>query len=154
MSEMTLGRILFDLIAAGVATAGFGLMFRTQTKSLLPGAVIGGVGYLIYDVIFLAGGSATVASFAGALAVGLLAEAAARLLKGPAIVYATMGAIPLVPGAWLYRTMEHIIVADYGQATAVGLETIMIAGAIAMALGCSTVLARMVLRRQRHRKTE
>ena len=43
---MTLGRIFFDLIVSGVATAGFALLFRTEMRSLLPGALIGGVGYI------------------------------------------------------------------------------------------------------------
>ena len=50
---MTLGRIFFDLIVSGVATAGFALLFRTETRSLLPGALIGGVGYIVYDALAL-----------------------------------------------------------------------------------------------------
>lgn len=146
---MTIGRILFDILAAGLATAGFGLMFRTQGKFLLPGAIIGGLGYVIYDWIMLVGGSATVASFAAAAFVGAASELIARLLKGPTIVFATMGVIPLVPGYGLYRTMESIVKADYTKATAVGFETIMIAGAIAIALGFATVLARRVAYRKK-----
>ena len=146
---MTMERVLYFLLSAGLATAGFGMMFRTQYKSLLPGAIIGGIGYVLYEVMMLVNGSATVASFVGAVFVGLAAEFAARWLKSPAIVYTTMGIIPLVPGAWLYRTMLHVIHADYATATAVGLETIMIAGAIAMALGFSTIVARGALRLQR-----
>ena len=145
---MTIGRILFDLVAAGLATASFGLMFRTKCRSLLPGAVIAGVGYIVYDWIVLGGGSATVASFAAALLIGVLSELAARLLKAPTVVFATMGVIPLVPGYGLYRTMEYIVKADYPSATAVGFETLMIAGAIAAAIGFSNVMARRVLRLQ------
>lgn len=146
---MTFGEILYCFAAAAVATAGFGMMFRTQHKSLLPGAIIGGIGYVLYELIVRGYGSAAVASFAAALFVGLASELTARLLKGPAIVFATAGIIPLVPGAWLYRTMLHIVNADYSNAIAVGLETIMIAGAIAMALGFSTVVARGALRMRR-----
>ena len=142
---MTFGKFLYFFIAAGVATAGFGMMFRTQHKSLLPGAIIGGIGYVLYEWIMQEYGSAAVASFAAALFVGLASEVVARCLKGPAIVFATAGIIPLVPGAWLYRTMLNIVNADYTTAIAVGLETIMIAGAIAMALGVSTVIARGAL---------
>ena len=143
---MTLGKFLFDLVVAGLATAGFGLMFRAQGKSLLPGAVIGGVGYVVYDWIVLCGGSATVGSFVGALVVGVMAELAARLLKGPTVVFANMGVIPLVPGYGLFHTMEYIVKADYINATAVGFETLMIAGAIAAAVGFSNVMARRLLR--------
>ena len=143
---MSLDKILFFLVSAGLATAGFGMMFRTQYKSLLPGAVIAGIGYVLYEMMMQATASAAVASFAAAVFVGLASEIAARKLKSPAVVFTTMGVIPLVPGAWLYRTMLHIVNADYATATAVGLETIMIAGAIALALGFSTVMARSILR--------
>ena len=50
---MTLGRIFFDLIVSGVATAGFALLFRTETRSLLPGALIGGVWGALIGFLFL-----------------------------------------------------------------------------------------------------
>lgn len=139
---MTFGRILFDLIIAGLATAGFGLLFRAKKEQLLPGALIGGVGYIVYDFIVLEYASAPVAAFLSCLFVGLVAEAAARLLKEPAIVFATMGVIPEVPGYGLYRTMEYAVNNDYEMAISVGIETIMTAGAIALSLGFATVIAR------------
>lgn len=143
---MTLGRILFDLVVAGIATAGFGLLFRTEHRSLLPGAIIGGIGYLVYDAILLGTGSTTAAAFAAGVLIGLAAEGTARVLKSPAIVYATMGVIPLVPGYGLYRTMEYMVQTDYTRALSAGMETVLVAGAIATSLGFSTVIARNILR--------
>ena len=100
---MTLGRIFFDLIVSGVATAGFALLFRTETRSLLPGALIGGVGYIVYDALALSSGSTVLAAFFACLLIGAISELAARLLKGPTIVFATMGVIPIVPGYGLTR---------------------------------------------------
>ncbi len=149
---MTITRALFDLIVAGVATAGFALLFRTQTRSLLPGALIGGIGYILYDWITLATGSAPVAAFFAGLFIGTAAECAARVLKGPTIVFATMGIIPPVPGYGLYRTMELIVLQDYTSAIAKGCETLMIAGAIALSLGFSAVVARSVLQKKQEKR--
>ena len=143
---MSMGRILFDLVVAGIATAGFALLFRTEPKSLLPSSILGGVGYIVYDALLLSSGSAFVAAFVAGVLVGISAEITARLRKGPAIVYATMGVIPLVPGYGLYRTMEYMVQADYVQALSAGMETLLVAGAIAMSLGFSTVVARNVFR--------
>ena len=143
---MTIGRILFDLVVAGVATAGFALLFRTEAKSLLPSAILGGVGYVVYDALLLGLDSAPVAAFVAGVLVGISAEITARLRKGPAIVYATMGVIPLVPGYGLYRTMEYMVQTDYMQALAAGRETALVAGAIALSLGFSTVVARNAFR--------
>jgi uncharacterized membrane protein YjjB (DUF3815 family) len=148
---MTTARVLFDLIVAGIATAGFGLLFRAETKSLAPGALIGGIGYVLYDALVLEFGSAPVAAFAACLLVGAVSEAAARLLKSPTIVFATMGVIPLVPGYGLYQTMEYMVSQDYTRALATGMETLLVAGAIAMSLGFSTVIARRLLRMARRR---
>ena len=81
---MTIGRILFDLVVAGVATAGFALLFRTEAKSLLPSAILGGVGYVVYDALLLGLDSAPVAAFVAGVLVGISAEITARLRKGPA----------------------------------------------------------------------
>ena len=75
---MTLGRIFFDLIVSGVATAGFALLFRTETRSLLPGALIGGVGYIVYDALALSSGSTVLAAFFACLLIGAISELAAR----------------------------------------------------------------------------
>ena len=73
---MTIGRILFDLVVAGVATAGFALLFRTEAKSLLPSAILGGVGYVVYDALLLGLDSAPVAAFVAGVLVGISAGAA------------------------------------------------------------------------------
>ena len=91
------------------------------------------------------------AAFISCLLVGLVAEAAARILKGPTIVFATMGIIPMVPGYGMYRTMEAVVQADYERAISVGIETIMVAGAIALSLGFATVIARRLISRRRAR---
>ena len=131
---MTLGRIFFDLIVSGVATAGFALLFRTETRSLLPGALIGGVGYIVYDALALSSGSTVLAAFFACLLIGAISELAARLLKGP--------------------TMEYMVQSDYSSALAIGMETLLVAGAIAMSLGFTTVFARAMLRRHAKAQTK
>ena len=143
---MTLARALFDLIVSGIATAGFGLLFRTERRALLPGALLGGAGYVVYDALLVLTGSAPLSALLGGLTAGLGAEIAARVQKSPAIVYATMGVIPLVPGYGLYRTMEFMVQADYVQALGAGMETALVAGAIALSLGAATVFARNLFR--------
>ena len=81
-------------------------------------------------------------------------ELAARLLKGPTIVFATMGVIPIVPGYGLYQTMEYMVQSDYSSALAIGMETLLVAGAIAMSLGFTTVFARAMLRRHAKAQTK
>ena len=56
------------------------------------------------------------------------------------------GIIATLPGFGLYNTMLLLIQGDYQQAASVGASTMLTFGAIALALGCSTV----VFRKLRH----
>ena len=76
------------------------------------------------------------------LAVDLLAEMLARRQKAPAIIYALIGVVPLVPGAGLYRTMLALVLKDYASAAAIGVETVLISGCIALAIAIVTLFAR------------
>ena len=62
------------------------------------------------------------------------------------VIDALRRVIPLVPGYGLYRTMEYMVQTDYMQALAAGMETALVAGAIALSLGFSTVVARNAFR--------
>ena len=65
-----------------------------------------------------------------------------------------MGVIPIVPGYGLYQTMEYMVQSDYSSALAIGMETLLVAGAIAMSLGFTTVFARAMLRRHAKAQTK
>ena len=77
---MTIGRILFDLVVAGVATAGFALLFRTEAKSLLPSAILGGVGYVVYDALLLGSAAGAAAGIPSNLVQAAFGIAASTLL--------------------------------------------------------------------------
>ena len=66
----------------------------------------------------------------------------ARRQKAPAIIYALIGVVPLVPGAGLYRTMLALVLKDYASAAAIGVETVLISGCIALAIAIVTLFAR------------
>ena len=128
-----------------------GLAITNAIRDTVNGDLVSGVARtadaLLKAVAIAAGvGAAPVAAFVAGVLVGISAEITARLRKGPAIVYATMGVIPLVPGYGLYRTMEYMVQTDYMQALAAGMETALVAGAIALSLGFSTVVARNAFR--------
>ena len=141
---MELHKLLLDFIAAAIGAAGFGLLFKVEAKKLLPGALIGGLGYLIYDLVTYATASSTFGAFAAGLLIGLLTDISARLFKTPSVVFATMGIIPLVPGYGMYHTMELFVLGDPTGGLSACMETLLMAGALAMALGFSTVFTRLL----------
>ena len=67
-----------------------------------------------------------------------------EMKKAPATLFASVGLIPVVPGGGMYRTMHALIQGDYPAAANYGVETVLIAGslALAVALVSSVVRAR------------
>ncbi|MDK2810897.1 MAG: hypothetical protein PWR27_1606, partial [Petroclostridium sp.] len=69
-----------------------------------------------------------------------LSEFFARQFKMPVTIFLTSGIIPLVPGAGLYYTMLELVQNNYAAAISKGVETIFIAGSIAVAIAISSSL--------------
>ena len=83
--------------------------------------------------------------FVATIAVSILAEVLARLLKAPATIF-------LVIGGGLYYTMDYLINGNYAMFTAKGLQTAAAAGAIAAGASMVTSIVRMLTWRKQQAK--
>lgn len=106
----TFGFFLEDIFWAGLATLGFAVLFNVPRR-LLPACILcGAAGHVVRQLlVVMFGASLEVATFAGAIVVGLLGEVFARRWHAPAIIFQVAAAIPLVPGAFAYRGMLALI---------------------------------------------
>lgn len=145
-------KLLIDFFAAGLGSIGFGAMFKAQNRSLLPGGIIGGLGYVLYDLCGMFSLNPVFAAFLAALFVGVLGEILARALKTPALVFHTIGVIALVPGYGIYATMLSFVEGNNELALTKGVETLLVAAAIAVALGIASSLTRNAIRRFRKKQ--
>ena len=134
--------IVKGLVGSFGACVCFALLFHTPRHCLLAAALTGLAGYAGYmaGMIFL--GSTVGASFIGALIVAVLSEWLARRKKAPAIIFSMNGIVPLVPGAGLYRTMLSLVLEEYDQAAAIGVETMLVSAGIALAVAVVTATTR------------
>ena len=73
------------------------------------------------------------ASFFSALAIAFIAHLFARVFKAPVTVFLTAGILPTVPGAGMYRIAYSIIANDRAGCAYYLLQTLEIAGMIALA---------------------
>jgi uncharacterized membrane protein YjjB (DUF3815 family) len=80
------------------------------------------------------------ASGASAVGVGLLAAAAARLVRTPPLVIVVSALVPLVPGLTLFRGLLQLSPGDID-----GLLSLLTAAAIAVALAAGAILAQYVV---------
>lgn len=139
--------VLFKSFWCGCAAIGFAILFNVPPRSL-PAIWIGGAtaGLVKFGVLMLSGGVKIVlGSFLASLAVGILSIPIAHLNHVPPMIFAIPSVIPMVPGAFAYRTMLGLMklagpmTADYGmiaaETTQNALRTMFIL--IAIALGAA-----------------
>ena len=128
-----------QVLAAGVGTLGFAILFNSRPRRLFLGALGGGLTWVVYLILaqYLAPDFVCVALAAAFGAV--FAEIMARVCKAPATVFTILSEIALIPGGSLYITMHHLVGGRQAEALQYGMHTVMVA--IAIALGIVLVTA-------------
>jgi uncharacterized membrane protein YjjB (DUF3815 family) len=141
--------LVSDVLLAGVATLGFAVLFNAPRRVLWLCAVAGGLALLTREGLLLLNASQNLATLAGGLVLGIVAELGARRYRVPALVFAVTGFIPLVPGALSYQTVLALLDGDYLLGLTNGLRTSLLAGALAIGIVTATALFRLPRRRAR-----
>ena len=93
----------------GFAAIGFGILFNVPQRTLWVIFLLGALGGALKLFTLLLGGGIVLSSFVGAMLVGFLSINAAHFRHAPPFVFAIPAVIPMVPGAFAYRTMLGII---------------------------------------------
>lgn len=126
--------MIIQTISAFFATVFFSVMFNISKRELIFCGLSGGIGWLIYLLVYRISGSVVLSTFAGSLGVSLFARLFAQLRKMPVTIYLISGIIPLVPGAGMYQTMYAVISQDSAAAAFYGIQSLQMAGVIAIAI--------------------
>ena len=110
-------------------------MHKPMNSPLAPICVLGGVlTWSIYTVSLTLTCSEYMAYFIASAFASLFAEIMARVRKYPAISYLVVSAFPLLPGGGIYYTMSHAVHGDMLQFSQKGMQTVSIAGAMAVGI--------------------
>lgn len=126
--------ISLNVLWAVLGTVGFCIIFHVPLKCIPPAIVTSFISWALYETVLLNGLSAVLATFFGACAVALLSDIFARVIKEAATVFIIPGILPLVPGAGIYYTLFYFINGSTTLAVEEGTNTLLVAGAIALAL--------------------
>lgn len=127
--------IVFQIILSFFGTIGFSIIFNVPPKELLYCAIVGALGWLIFQLIITNNEQAYImATLFSAMIVTFFSRFLSSLRKMPATVYIIPGIIPLVPGAGIYYTMFYIVSGDNNTALLTGIESVAIAGSITIGL--------------------
>lgn len=120
--------------AAFLAIFGFSLILDVPRKFLLYTGLAGGIGWFVYLLTGECGQSTLMAAFLSSLAVAILSQLFARALKAPVTVFLVAGILPTVPGASIYRAVYYLIQGALDLSTFYLIQTLQIAGAMALAI--------------------
>lgn len=129
-----MSNLIIQFLFAFMGTLGFAIIFNVPLRRMPTASIIGGLGWITYQVAISTGSSIPFACFLGACIVGLTSDIASRLLKEAATIFVIPGVLPLVPGAGTYYTMLAIVEGNLDEAAFTGVQTLAMAGAIALGL--------------------
>lgn len=116
------------------AVISFGLLLEMPRQYSLRAGAVGGAGWLVYLLVETFTLSAPMAAFLSSLVVAGTSHLFARRLKAPVTVFLVAGILPSVPGASIYRSVYYVMNDNRSMSTYYLIQTLQIAGAIAMAV--------------------
>lgn len=125
--------LFFLCLVTFTGCVGYSIHFNIPPR-FIPIAALGGtLTYFTYYIMKPYDGMIA-CSFFGSVVSSIYAESLARLLKVPATTFLIISIIPLVPGSNLYHTMELCISGEIMDFIAAAIQTLGIAGAIALGI--------------------
>lgn len=137
--------LAMKIIAVFVMGTAVGILYRIPRNLLFYGSLNATLAWLVVYLLAAGGTNVVAANFFGSVAVGSVAEALARLLRKPATIFVIPGFIPLVPGREAFTTMRLLVEGQYSPALAMGMQTVLTAGAIAFGIFVSITVYRLAL---------
>ena len=126
--------MIIKILGVFLSIFAFSIYLETPKKHIFKAGLVGAIGGFVYLIALQVSESDVVASFFSALAVAFVSHVFARVFKTPVTLFLVAGILPTVPGAGMYRTVHHILVKDEAMAAYYLIQTLEIAGVIALAI--------------------
>ena len=97
LTSTQIGQLVAQFFLAGAGTLSFAVLFACPKRTLPCCALVGAVGWFVYELAVLYGADAAAASLIAVIPLSLAARICAVLLKAPVTVFLLTGIFPLVP---------------------------------------------------------
>lgn len=141
---------VIQLAAALSGSFGFAALFNLHGKKLVLAALGGLLSWSVYLLLGHWNVNAYACAFAASAVLTLYAELMARLMKSPVTVFLVTAAIPLIPGAGLYRTVNYLMLRSTELAAGEGLHTLLFAASMSAGITLTSLIFQ-ILRNGLHR---
>ncbi len=138
--------MILQVICAFIATLGFGILFNVRDKYLFYAALGGALGWLVYIITQNLHGSVMLSTFIASIVISIYSEIASRVLKNPVTLFLICALIPLAPGSGMYYTILAAVQGDVMESLNKGIETLSVAGLIALGIILVSTLSRLIQR--------
>jgi uncharacterized membrane protein YjjP (DUF1212 family) len=126
--------------SGAVMAVAFAYASYAPLRVLLPIALVGAVGSLVFTLMTRAGFGPAWSTAAGAFAVGLGGYALGRRTGVPPLVVVVSGTVPLLPGLTIYKGLYELM----GLGNLIGIVSLATALAIGVALASGIILGEYV----------
>ena len=134
--------IFLPCLWAFLSSMTFCGIFNVKDKKIIfVSALGGGLGWFAY-LISAPFNSVVMQNLIAAVTVALFAEFMSRIFKTPSTVFLVIGVLPMVPGGGIYYTMEYGIKGNTEMFISKGMETLAVAGAIAVGVSLASAIFR------------
>lgn len=133
-----------QLMAAWIGSLGFGALFNIRGKKLFYASFGGFLAWGVYLAVFHFYPDPYLGGFVASVALTIYAECMARYHKTPVTVFLVSAAIPLIPGAALYRSMNCLMKRDWEGVGTESAYTLLFAASMSAGITVTTVIFRMV----------
>ena len=133
--------------AVFVGCCGFCILFNVHGRGLVLCIIGGAAAWMVYLLCSALGCDVYAANLFAAVFAALYAEIMARVRKCPATPYLVIATIPMLPGAGVYYTMSLGLEGSMMASVAKGLQTIGIAGSLAVGILLVSTVFRLIGRR-------
>ena len=140
-------KVLLGVIGSFVAIYGFAILLETPKKYLPHAGIIGAIGGFVYLISLQYNVDVVRAAFFSALAIALTSHTFARVFKAPVTIFLVAGMLPTVPGAGMYRIVYYIIAGDQAMSSYYFIQTLEIAGMMALAIFIVDTLFKMRIKK-------
>lgn len=137
-------QFILPCLYAFLACAGFCLLYNIRGFGIVLCSLGGSLGWLVYLLAQAAGADTALAAFCAGVSIAVYAEVMARIRKCPASGYLLLAFFPLVPGSGIYYTVRAYFQGDGARVSALGRQTLGIAGGLAVGVLLVSSAVRML----------
>ncbi len=143
---------LIQIITGALGALGFALIAHVHPKHLGMATLGGLLSWAIFLPIYHAQGGVFLPSLISAMAVYAWSELMARFEKAPVTIFLVPGILPLLPGSFLYYTMQSLMNEDTALFRHYSVTTISVTLGIACGVVAASIIVSYVLKTIEHLK--